>query len=292
MGSFSFKALARPLLFRVARVLIGVVVGFFLLAAALLLLFQDRLIYFPQPYPFALERLKPADARPLHYQSAGGRQTAFYIAPKNGGAPARMWIAFQGNAALALDWLDTLEKTPDPEAGFLLIDYPGFGACEGHPSPQTILESSEGALAALAADLKLDPKILYRHLNVLGYSIGGAAALQLAAGHDVERVVLISPFTSTMAMARATVGWPLCLLLRHRFDNRARLAELGRRLPRPAVVILHGGADTLVPVRMGRELAGIMPGWIEYHEIAGADHITVQMIGENQILKALAPAKK
>ena len=195
---------------------------------------------------------------------------------------------FHGNASLALDCLYLLDPVPDRTAGYLMIDYPGYGECAGNPTPEVILDSSEKAMAALAEKLKADPKALFGHLNVFGYSLGASAALQLAARHPVERVVLIAPFTSLPDMARRVVGWPMCLLLRHRFDNRTRLAELARQPTRPGVTIFHGDRDGVVPVQMGRELAAMVPGWIQYHEILGADHIDVLNDAGAMIQKAMS----
>lgn len=272
----------------VIRMVIGVILGLILLFVPLLYFFQGRLIYFPRGYGIRMELIRPGDAEVLRYQTACGRQIAFYVRPRGGAAlPRTVWVAFNGNASLALDLLDVYEKVADPEAGFLLLDYPGYGECEGSPSPQTILESSEGALAALAGHLNTDPKQLYAHLNIFGYSIGTAAALQLAAHHEVEKLVLVSPFTTMMAMARRQMGWPVCLLLRHRFDNRSRLLELAQRPARPKVTIFHGTADPLIPIAMSRELAALVPGWIDFHEVPGGDHASVIDLGQAGIVKAL-----
>jgi pimeloyl-ACP methyl ester carboxylesterase len=135
--------------------------------------------------------------------------------------------------------------------------------------------------------LKTTPSDLDPRLNVLGHSIGAAAALQFAAHHPVRRVVLAAPFTSLRDMARRTVGCPLCYLLRHNFDNRARLAELAARPQPPSVVIFHGTDDALIPEQMGRSLAGMFPRIVAFHEVEGADHNSVVFAAETQIFAAM-----
>src|SRR5690606_8547888 len=85
-------------------------------------------------------------------------------------------------------------------------------------------------------------------LGVVGHSLGAAAALQFAAEHPVDRVVVVAPFTSTMDMARRMVGPIFAHLLHHRFDNRARLRELAARETPPRVLLLHGDNDPVIPV--------------------------------------------
>jgi predicted esterase len=273
-------------------VTLAVLIGFPLLFGSIIFLLQRRMLYFPQSYDPVLQKMVIGKSvAPVAYDTSAGRQVAFYIAPqlKPDLSPERLWVFFAGNASQALDWLDLVERRPDPGAGYLLIDYPGYGQCEGKPSLESIRESSEGAFAALAKRFALAPAVLDRDLNVIGHSIGAATALQFAARHPVRRVVLISPFTSLYDTVRYHVGCPLCWLLLDRFDNRARLAELPQHAPRPAVTIIHGDADNIVPVQMGRELAGRYPDWIAYHELKGGDHGFIITSAEEQILAAMRP---
>jgi len=266
----------------------------------LLLLFQNLLIYHPRPYGF------DASARyhflvPLPYTTAQGRQEAWYFPPSRLPAqpPRHLWVVFSGNGSLALDWVgfldplanqtvvDLFPTVPDPRDGFLLIDYPGYGNCQGHPSPATIQASTEAAFTALAESLHTQPGVLEKDLNVLCVSIGCGAGLNFAVRHPVDRIVLLAPFTSLRDMAQRTVGWPLCWVLLHNFDNRARLRELAARPNPPRVLILHGDADSLVPIAMGRQLASMFPGMIMFHAVPGAGHNTVVSEARSQILSAM-----
>jgi predicted alpha/beta hydrolase family esterase len=224
----------------------------------------------------------------LTYQTRAGRQNAFYVPPKDGPerAPERLVIMYPGFLLRALDWLEIVDHAPDPKAGFLLIDYPGRGKCEGSVRPKHLLDSSFGAIEALGLHLNVRQDELTKHLCLLGHSFGCAAALQFAPHVDVERIVLIAPFT-TLHRAVYKLYGPLAWLIPDRMDNQERLRELCQRPRRPAVVIIHGSADDTLPVKMGRDLARLFPGWIVYHEIEGADHVGILKISESLIFKAL-----
>jgi uncharacterized protein len=244
---------------RVVLITVLVVCGF-------LLWYQDRLIYLIRRYPEPVE--VPAGVERLDFTTAAGAQTCWWVPPKPD--HDRVWLAFAGNASLALGWTH-LVATDD---GLLLIDYPGYGVSAGTPSPATILDASEGAVTALSARA---PTV--KHWAVLGHSLGCAAALQYAARHPVERIVLVAPFTCMLEMAQRVVGWPLCHLLRHRFDNAARLAEiLGQG--QPIIDLWHGTADAVIPFQMGENLARQFPS-IRFHPVADADH--------NGIVAQIAP---
>ena len=242
--------------------------------------------------PYTASEIASFDAREfgveLTYQTRAGSQSAFYVPPKEypERPPERLVIMYPGYLLRALDWLEIVDHAPDPKAAFLLIDYPGRGRSEGVMRPKHLPDSSFGALKALGLHLNVRQDELTKHLCLLGHSFGCAAALQFAPHVDVERIVLIAPFT-TLHRAVYKIYGPLAWLIPDRMDNQERLRKLCQRPRRPAVVIIHGSADDTLPVKMGRDLAGLFPGWIVYHEIEGADHVGILKTSEALIFEAL-----
>jgi pimeloyl-ACP methyl ester carboxylesterase len=262
------------------------VLAFALAVVLLLYIFQHSLIYHPRRYsPVELS----SAAEEIEYHTGEGKQVAFYVAPRDSttGLPDRLWLVFGGNATLALDWRDFVFRHPDERSGFLLIDYPGFGKCEGRASPKSILESSGQALESLYAHLQVPIRDSMPAINMLGHSLGAAAALQLAPHHDVSRMVLLAPFTSLRAMARRAVGGPLARLLRHDFENADRLREIASGSSPPDIIIIHGRRDEVIPVEMGRRLAKEFPALIQYREAPGADHNSLLILHEADVYRAM-----
>ena len=111
--------------------------------------------------------------------------------------PFHLWMAASGNAGLAMDWLDlavefmqettnkkstlSSSSTSSTSHGFLLVDYPGYGANDGQPSPATILESTEAVLDRLDQHLALKHARHTKYLlSYVAHSIGCSAVLQHA----------------------------------------------------------------------------------------------------------------
>lgn len=246
-----------------------------LIPAALLFFKQHSLIYYPRRYPLGYERALPAGAQQLRYTTVAGEQVAFYLPPPSGVTqPARVWVTFSGNASVALDWLYLAERNPNDADGFLLIDYPGYGASSGVASIATTRGSADKAVSVLAERLSIPENELASRLCVLGLSLGAGAALEFAAGHPIQRAVVIAPFTTLREVA-ATLFGPASYLLLESYDNRTRLRELAQRRPTPRVAIFHGTEDTLIPIRMGEELAQSVPAVTEFFPIKGANHDTI-----------------
>jgi len=255
----------------------------------LLLGCQSSLIYHPNPYRAEYETmLRGAKGERVTFTTSQGRQTAFYIPPRTvtKGLPRTIWMCFGGNGSLALDWLH-FTGTWDENFACLLVDYPGYGDCEGRPTPGRIRESGKAVFEALARHLQASAADLKPRLAVLGHSLGSAAALMAAEDLDVRRGVLISPFTTMTDMGRIVLGWPLCHLNLHRFDNRKTLRRIAAR-GGAKFIFFHGTADEVIPVHMGRELAASQPDAVTFHEVPGAHHNDILSLARDQIGRAMA----
>jgi pimeloyl-ACP methyl ester carboxylesterase len=261
----------------VTRMAGGVVCG----VAVLVFGCQSRLMYFPRAHTSKeVDAFIRAGGKRIEFETSCGRQVAFYLGPRaaesgaTGPGPSsrHVWMVCGGNGSLGLDWWPIVSDW-NPSIGWLFLDYPGYGSCEGKPNPDHIRESSIAAVTALAAHLGTTPEELSPGLGVLGHSLGCAAALMAADTLAVRRIVLIAPFTTMTDMAKRVVGRPLCWLNRHRYNNLANLDAVASRAK--PVHIFHGTRDEVIPCAMGRELSARHPESTVFHEIRGATHMTV-----------------
>eukprot|EP00435_Cladocopium_sp_Y103_P022500 s57_g5.t1 len=239
---------------------------------------QNALLYHPRPItgdPY-YEKVVSQTSKQLQrrgykieefaYSVRNEEQKALLVKPEQAKA-APLWVVFGGNAMVSADWLPfcesilSLKDSGVAEPSFLLVDYPGYGDNGGEPSPSSALEASHEALEQLLRKLKDVPP---SSVNLLGHSLGAAAAAQLAtklarsrADFQPGKLVLSSPFLSIDAMAAVLFGnlfprWLLRSLVSHRWNN----AEM---VPSAAaagweVSIVHPKMDEIVPVQHGEEL--------------------------------------
>jgi len=143
-------------------------------------------------------------------------------------------------------------------------EYPGYGGSRGRPSVATLLRTAEvtTAYAAAMADKLAVPLI------ASGMSLGTFSAVHTAAQGRVTKLLLRAPATSIADVAARQFWWlPVRLLLRHAFDN----TEVAKDVKCP-VLVFHGDADEVIPMAIGKEIAGKFAGPTEFVVVPGARH--------------------
>jgi uncharacterized protein len=257
----------------------------FSLFIALIYFKQHSMVYHPRPYDTSYAQVLPPNGQEISYTLPFGRQTAFYIPPRNSGrSPVRLWIAFCGNGSLALDWTTILAGNPNSHDAFLLVDYPGYGKCQGYATIASMRLSSDAALKTLTKRLALSEEEMESRLCTIGHSLGSAVAIDFGARHHVQRVLAIAPFTTLREEAARIITSPLSHLLIESYNNRAGIAEIRKRNPEAKIAIFHGTKDEVIPVRMGRELAQKFPS-IDFFPVEGANHVTVLSEAHDKIIR-------
>jgi acetyl esterase/lipase len=166
-------------------------------------------------------------------------------------------------------------------AGYVVAvpEYRRVGGGGGWPATA---EDVEGALAALPG-LLAGIGVRTTTTTLTGHSAGGHLALWLASrpGQAVDRVVALAP----VGLLREAAEWGMGSGATVDFlggtpeevPDVYDAADPGVRLrtrPSCEVVVVHGDLDEDVPVESSRGLAGRF-GWIDYRELAGADHFDV-----------------
>lgn len=171
----------------------------------------------------------------------------------------RFYLALGGNGSTAAEsafvYRNLAEQTG---CGFFMPDYRGYGFNDGDTSEEGIISDVVGAYDTLKAEGYFDEGVA-----VIGHSLGGGAAIALAQERPVERLLIVSSFTSGKAVAKLRYRWPMNLFVGNPWPNAERLKEI---VARPAserpqdIYIIHGKRDALVPFEMAEELAAIVGG--------------------------------
>src|SRR2546422_9155281 len=227
------------------RIIVGLGLAYTLLVL-LAWLFQDRLA-FPAPRASVPDpkRVGVENAERVERVSGDGTKlVGWYLAPNPPTSrtfPGLLWFYGNGETVAAI-WPIVREFQP-PGTAVLVVDYPGYGGSGGRATEATMNEAADLAYAAVARRPDVDRARIYAY----GRSLGSAVASHVAAGNVVAGLVLESPFTNALDIAREHYALFPRFIVRLRLDKLAHL-RLGR-CPRRG---FHRTADRLPPPRHGR----------------------------------------
>jgi uncharacterized protein len=217
----------------------------YLLVLVILMFFEESLIFIPSRYPEGDWRPSGLAFEDAKFQAADGTKLHGWYGPH---AKPRAVILFcHGNAGNVTHRAEILWKlNNDVGASVLIFDYRGYGRSEGKPNETGILSDARAARAWLAKR----ENIAEKDIVMMGESLGGAVAVDLAAKDGAKGLVLISTFTSVPDVAAYHYPvFPVRLLMRTRLDAVGQIANY-----KGPLLQMHGEADTIVPFKIGRQL--------------------------------------
>lgn len=224
--------------------------------------FQESLIFPASKYIWRT----PADA-PFGWAyehvtlNVGKERTDAWYMPV---AKSKVVILFShGNGGNIADRIEHYAMLRDLGSDVFAYDYGGYGNSTGKPSEQRCYADIRAAWEYLTDERNVpaDRIVLY------GESLGGGATCQLATEVEPRAVVLQCTFVSVTRIAKDVLPFvPVNLLLKHRFDNESKIAQIG--VPK---LFIHSRADSIIPFRHGRGLFEAAKGPKIFLELHG-DH--------------------
>jgi fermentation-respiration switch protein FrsA (DUF1100 family) len=228
----------------------------------LLLLLENRLV-FPAAGPSDWHPATGATVTDVDLTTADGTPLHAWHFPN---PEARLSVLFlhgnAGNVSYRGRLVSELARALGVSA--LIVDYPGYGRSGGSPS-------EAGCYAAADAGydwLTKDQKVPADRLIILGESLGGGVAVDLASRRDHRALVLMNTFGSLPDAAAARYFWlPVRALMRNQFDSAAKIG--GCRRP---IFQAHGTEDWIVPFASARRLFDAAPGPKRFLELPGHGH--------------------
>ena len=207
-------------------------------------------------YPSRLTRTS-AEGTNLHLAVDGVDLRGWVVNPGR----RRALVYFGGNGEAVGNLRADLGRRFPDHTGYLLA-YRGYGASGGRPRERSIVGDALALLDHVAARHPGEP------VDVIGRSLGSGVAIQTAVRRRVERLVLVTPFDSLVAVAEDLFPrLPMRWLLQDRYDSAAVAADLQAR-----VLVLRAGRDELVRPDRTTSLLAALPGRPQVVEFPAADH--------------------
>jgi fermentation-respiration switch protein FrsA (DUF1100 family) len=243
---------------RLLRAVVLTGLGTLLLAMFL----ENRLIFFPAPFPEGNWRPQGLAIDDAWFETVDKvRLHGWYVHHPQ----ARGVLLFcHGNAGNITHRADAVRLLHDRVGlSVLVFDYRGYGRSQGRPHESGVLADAAAARLWLAHRAGIEPS----QVIVFGESIGGAVAVDLAANGGARALILENTFTSLPDVA--AYHFPLLpkWLLRTRLDS---LAKIGRY--HGPLLQSHGDPDSVVPFKFGKQLFDAANEPKQFLRYPGCDH--------------------
>jgi hypothetical protein len=258
---------------RVTAIVVVPVVVLLVLAWAL----QRRLIYLPSTGRVPAAGSVLPGAEDVSFDTEDGLRLRGWFVPGAAGTAGPTVLVFNGNAGNRADRAALAGALGRAGMSVLLFDYRGYGGNPGHPSESGLAADARAARGYLLSrpDVR-PPSIVY-----FGESLGAAVAVALAAQHPPAALVLRSPFTTLADVAQLHYPYlPARALLKDRYDAVGRIGAV--RCP---LLVLAGGADSIVPARQSRRLYEAAAEPKRYVEIPGAGHNDLELLAGDRLVR-------
>jgi uncharacterized protein len=176
--------------------------------------------------------------RPIVLRAADGTKLSGWLMTPQVVGPHPAVIYFGGRSE-EVSWVVRDAGKLFPGMAVLAVNYRGYGASQGDPAEQHMVEDGRLLYDWLAERHHVDPG----KVAVVGRSLGSGVAVQVALERPVHSLVLITPYDSILAIAKRRFrAVPVEYVLRHRFES----VKYAPSLTAPTYV-LRAAMDDVVP---------------------------------------------
>jgi fermentation-respiration switch protein FrsA (DUF1100 family) len=247
---------------------------------------EESMIFFPTRYPAgywdteALSR-RSGHAVEDHFFTTVDqvRLHAWWCRPRaEAGGSEMVLLFFHGNAGNLSDRADLMMRLAGLPAQVFMMDYRGYGRSDGRPDEHGLYRDGAAAWSYLVEERGVPPESIV----IFGRSLGGAVAVDLAAGVAPAGVILESTFTSVPDMAARHFPIVPRVLIRTRMDSLSKIGEV--RAPK---LHIHSRTDEVVPHALGKRLFDEAPEPKKWYEVAGAGHNDTYLVGGGEYFQAI-----
>lgn len=214
--------------------LVIILLCLYLLICALLFVFQEHLIFFPEKLPpdhqfrfnqkFEEIYIKTKDQDLLHgllFKAQSSKGLVFYL---------------HGNAGSLSSWGEVAQTYTDLHYDVFMLDYRGFGKSEGYISNQAQLHQD----VQIAYD-QMRARYSEDQIVVLGYSLGSGLAAKLASSNSPRLLILQAPYYSMTDLMKHTYPIVPTALLKYKLETSEFIKACQMR-----IILIHGRQDEVI----------------------------------------------
>lgn len=232
---------------RILEVLLWTLAAFvagYILLLVMLYFLQSKMMYYPAREIGATPRNIGLEFEDVYFRLDSGDKMHGWHIPEN--TSEYTLLFFHGNAGNMSGRLDTIRLFHGLGLNVFIVDYPGYGNSEGSPTEESTYKCGQEAYHYLVKQRRTPPE----KIIVMGRSLGGPVAAQLAATNRTGGLILESTFTSASDLAVELYPvFPVKQIMRYSYPTTKYLQQVS--VP---VMVTHSIDDEVVPFHHGEEI--------------------------------------
>lgn len=249
----------------------GVVVGALYIASCLTVYaFQERFIFFPTKLPEDYYYRFPLtfEEHDIEVEKDSCINALLFKADNSKGCV----LYHHGNARSVLDWGSNAHDFVSRGYDVLFYDYRGYGKSDGEISSEAqLVEDGRKVYRWLLTKYSPD-KIIQ-----MGRSLGSGLAVQLAVEFNSPKLILETPYSSIVRIARRTMPFlPVKLLLKYKMMSLNHVQNFDGE-----IYSIHGTNDKIIPIKHSKTLSKKNKR-VKLITIKGGDHNNLPSFEEYQ----------
>jgi hypothetical protein len=248
------------------------ILGGYLLVVFLAFVFQDRMVFFPDPHLVGNPGNLGLDYEDVWIESADGYRLHGWFVPGPRDNARATVLFLHGNAGNISHRLEMLKIVHQLGLNCLMLDYRGYGQSQGSPSEQGLYTDAEAAWNWLVQEKGLSS----RDIICWGRSLGGAVAAYVARDKNPGALIIESSFTSLPELGQKLYPFlPVKMISRMSFSTPQYIKYMSC-----PVLVVHSPEDEIVPFAFGEELYRAAKEPREFLQIQGGHNEGFLVSGE------------
>jgi fermentation-respiration switch protein FrsA (DUF1100 family) len=230
--------------------------------------FVENQIFFPDRLMVQTPSDWGLDFEDVWFEAGDGVRLHAWLVLADSGGPLVLFC--HGNAGNISHRLDNVNRLHNIGLSVFIFDYRGYGRSEGRISEQGLYLDADAAYEAARENVDRNGF----KLVIFGRSLGGVAAVHIAASKPCAGLILESTFPNLGAMAKQHFPIPgLEGVLKTRFNSLDKIGSV-----KAPILFFHGDYDDIVPYPLGRELYAAAPDPKEFVTLDRAGHNDTYLI--------------
>ena len=157
-------------------------------------------------------------------------------------------LFLHGNAGSLENRIHKINHFENMDINFLIIAWRGFSGNKGKPTEKGLYDDARSAVRWLEKE-----GVMKKDIIIYGESLGTGVATEIVQNNNFSGVILESPFTSMIDVAKNKYPFlPIRFLLKDKYESVKKIKNI-----KSPILIMHGEVDKIVPFWMGKKMYNI-----------------------------------